>query len=321
MAPRIDPALPLVWRTPSDLQLGATSARVVLHDAGELETGLISALRHGASLDTLTTIGVGLGGSPERVRSVLAALAPAFEGSPAAGPQPTDHQESSVAGSEPASARRVAIDADGDLGARLAEGLRALGHGAVELGRGDADADPGPGAAIDGALADGVDLAVIGADWVVPPARHLRWLRRDVPHLAVVFDDAGTRVGPLVEPGAGPCLRCLELTRRDADAAWPVIAAQLAGRPAASRDARAVIEAAAIAVAVIDDRLAHDGRMLERATIRLDRARPAGLPRRHRHAAHPECGCRAPGGTATVPVPLGARPPATSSATAGAVPA
>lgn len=315
MAPRIDPALPLVWRSPADLQLGATDARVVLRDAGDLETGLISALRHGASIGTLTTIGVGLGGSPERVGELLAALEPAFERVPVRSPE----------AASAAPRRVVAIDAAGELGARLAADLAALGHEVVDLERDMADgSEPGAdGTTSDAAsVLDAVSIAVIAADWVVRPARHLRWLRRDVPHLAVVFDDAGARVGPLVEPGAGPCLRCLELARRDADAAWPVIAAQLAGRPAATRDARAVIEAAAVAVAAVDDRLAHGPGALASSSIRLGRARPAALPRPSRHAPHPECGCSAPGGTATAPVPLDARrSPAPSSARAGAVPA
>ena len=124
MAPRIDPALPLVWRSPADLQLGATTARVVLRDAGDLETGLISALRHGASIGTLTTIGIGLGGSPERVREVLAALEPAFEAAARGG-------ERSAAGSPPRSV--VAIDAAGELGARIAADLAVLGHEVIDL--------------------------------------------------------------------------------------------------------------------------------------------------------------------------------------------
>ena len=49
MAPRIDPALPLVWRSPAELQLGGLTPRVVMRDPGGLETGLVAALRHGAS--------------------------------------------------------------------------------------------------------------------------------------------------------------------------------------------------------------------------------------------------------------------------------
>lgn len=34
-------------------------------------------------------------------------------------------------------------------------------------------------------------------------------------------------VGPFVHPGRTPCLRCLDLTRRDADPAWPTLLPQL----------------------------------------------------------------------------------------------
>ncbi|RZS65793.1 hypothetical protein EV187_1495 [Agromyces ramosus] len=307
MVPRIDPALPLVWRSPTDLQLGATAARVVLHDAGALETGLIAALRHGASIETLRTIGAGLGGRPDEVDRLLAALRPSFE--------PQRRPAASVDGH--AAPPVVVVDADGAVGARLTADLAVLGYDVVEADRADGDPD-----ASDATPGDRAALAVIAATWAVRPARHLPWLRRDVPHLAIVFDDTGARVGPLVEPGLGPCLRCLDLARRDEDPAWPVIAAQLAGRDAATRTDRAAIQVTALAVAVIDDRLAHDTAALTDASLTLSRERPGAPPRRRRHAPHPECGCRAPGGTATAPVRLDGRPPsAASSTSADAVPA
>ncbi len=300
MAPRIDPNLPLVWRTPTRLQLGGATARVVLSDPGELETGLIAALRHGASIATLQTIGRGLGGSADDVTRLLTTLAPAFE--------VPDERPSE--GSDAASGRRpasgvVMLDADDPVAERLAANLAVLGY---ETAR------------VEDAPVDAVSLAVIASPWVIPPARHLPWLRGDVPHLAVVFDDAGARVGPLIEPGRGPCLRCLDLTRRDADAAWPVIAAQLAGRPAPSRTARAMHDAAAVAASVVDDRLSHAVTAL--ATVSITLGGPGVPPRRSAHQPHPECGCRAPGGIATAPVRPGARRLGEpSSAPAAAVPA
>ena len=205
MAPRIDPALPLVWRSPTELQLGGLTPRVVMRDPGGLETGLVAALRHGASTSTLRTIGAGLDGTPAEVDRVLELLAPAFY-------EPTDV-------SRPASdgpTGLVVVDAEGEVARLLLANLGALGHRAVGVD----DADAG-----DLATAD-VAVAVVAAAWVVPPARHLPWLRRDVPHLSVVDDERGITIGPLVEPGRGPCLRCIELARRDADTAWPAIAAQ-----------------------------------------------------------------------------------------------
>ncbi|MDQ0892808.1 bacteriocin biosynthesis cyclodehydratase domain-containing protein [Agromyces ramosus] len=301
MAPRIDPNLPLVWRTPNELQLGAAVPRVVLTDPGELETGLIAALRHGASLSTLQTIGGGLGGSPEAVTRLLDTLAPAFEASAGRADAATSVQH----GRRPL----VALDADDSTSERIAANLAALGY-AIASAR---------DAFIDGVPAPGVGLVVIAAAWVIAPARHLPWLRHDVPHLAIVFDDTGARVGPLVEPGVGPCLRCLDLSRRDHDAAWPVIAAQLASRPAASRTARAVLDAAGVAASVVDDRLAHDVTALASASITL--AGQGAPPQRRAHRPHPECGCRAPGGSATAPARLDAHRDVPSSVRVAAVPA
>lgn len=293
MSPRIDPVLPVVWRSPTELQFGATP-RVVLRDPGALETGLISALRHGASESTLETIGIALGGTPEAVRALLERLGPAFE--PA-----TD------AAAFARSRRRVAVDAPRVLGDRVAEHLAMLGYEPVSVTDG-------------GIEVEGTAFAVIAATWVVSPARHLPWLRADVPHLAVVFDDEGTRVGPLIEPGDGPCLRCLELARRDGDPAWPVIAAQLAGRPAASCTPRAVHDVAALVASLVDDRLAGSRNGLRGASIRLGRPGESAAPTQH--PWHPECGCRAPAGSATAPVRLDTRRPgAASSARGAAVPA
>lgn len=294
MTPRIDPTLPLVWRSPTDMQLGATRARVVLRDAGDLESSLIAALRHGASVSTLLTIGTGLGAPADDVRRLLAALEPAF--------MPDQDRVDATSGAMTADGRaRVALDAEGLVERHLAQNLDALGYDVV--------ADP-----------DDAAIAVISAPWAVTPARYLPFLRRDVPHLAIVFDDTGARIGPLVEPGVGPCLRCLDLARRDGDAAWPVIAAQLAGRPAASCTPRAVLDASALATAAIDDRLAYGLTTLADASLTLEGH--GALPRRRRHEPHQECGCRTPAESATAPVRLdGRRSRAPSSATAGAVPA
>ena len=294
MAPRIDPALPLVWRSPTTLQLGAAAPRVVLPEAGHVETGLIAALRSGASVETLRTIGVGLGASADHVGRLLAALAPAFV-------EP-------MAVARPARSSTVVVDAHEPLANLIASALTILGHDVVTGVLHDAP--------------DDVAAVVIATTWVVSPARHLPWLRRDVPHLAIVFDDSGTRIGPFVEPGEGPCLRCLDLARRDEDAAWPVIAAQLAGRPAATASARAAFEAASVAAVLVDDRVTHGSTEFASASLTISGERPGRAPQRHPHAPHPECGCRALGGTATAPVRLDAgRSRAPSSASSGAVPA
>jgi bacteriocin biosynthesis cyclodehydratase domain-containing protein len=72
-----------------------------------------------------------------------------------------------------------------------------------------------------------VDLVVL-ADYLVADPRLVRDLHSQrVPHLAVRVRDGTGLVGPLVIPGVTSCLDCADLHRRDRDAAWPAIAAQL----------------------------------------------------------------------------------------------
>ncbi len=319
MTLRLDPALPLVWRTPEDLQVGAAAPVAVFERAGDVEAGLIAALRHGVSLTTLVTIGSGLDASPERVHEVVERLAPAFVGEPSPSASRGDHGRADAAVRR---TRTVAVDGTGPLADLIAANLAAFGHFVLRL------EPPAPGGAPASTDLPEPDLVVIVAAWAVTPARHLPWLRRDLPHLAVVSDDAGIRVGPFVEPGRGPCLRCLDLAARDADAAWPVIAAQLAGRPAPADTSRLRFDAAALAATVVDDRFSEqlEGRPapdaassarhdLTAASVRFDRRGSSG--RRLAHAEHPACGCRAPAGIAIpLALPAAGRRAAPSSATA-----
>lgn len=73
-------------------------------------------------------------------------------------------------------------------------------------------------------------LAVLTDSWVTDPVRVGPLMRHDVTHLPIVVDDAVT-VGPVVVPGGGACTRCLELSRTDADPAWPAVATQLRHLP------------------------------------------------------------------------------------------
>jgi hypothetical protein len=290
MTPRLDPALPLVWRSPSELQLGGARPSAVLADPGPAELGLLRALSPGASVSTLRTIGTGLGATEAEVDALLERLEPAF--APDAVPERT---------------AVVAIGGDAESIGPLVRLVARLGHRPV-----DADAiDPRE-----------ADIAVLVGAWVIAPGAHLPWLAADVPHLAVVLDERGAEVGPLVRPGSGPCLRCVHLGRRDADAAWPAIAAQLAATAPPPRAARAEHEALALAASVVDD-LVRTGRTeLDAATVVLSDAGGSPRPAPRPLEAHPECGCRALGGTATAPVHLDARRPARpSSASADAVPA
>lgn len=78
-----------------------------------------------------------------------------------------------------------------------------------------------------GVSAAEVDLVVL-SDYLVADPRVVRDLHKArVAHLPVRVRDGTGLVGPLVVPGVTSCLACCDLHRRDRDAAWPAIAAQL----------------------------------------------------------------------------------------------
>lgn len=73
----------------------------------------------------------------------------------------------------------------------------------------------------------GTDLVVL-SDYLVADPRMVRELHSQrVSHLPVRVRDGAGLVGPLVIPGVTSCLSCADLYRRDRDAAWPAVAAQL----------------------------------------------------------------------------------------------
>jgi hypothetical protein len=148
----------------------------------------------------------------------------------------------------------------------------------------------GAPASTDDQAADAADLAVIVGYYALPPERYGRWLRRDIPHLPVVFSDTEIRVGPLIEPGSGPCLGCLELSHIDTDAAWPAIAIQLLALPEVVEDVGQQIEVSALVAGWVIDRLTADrpGSGTTAAII----TSATGVVTLREHQRHERCGCR-----------------------------
>ena len=71
------------------------------------------------------------------------------------------------------------------------------------------------------------DLVVL-TDYLVAEPRMVRDLHtRGVAHIPVRVRDGTGLVGPLVIPSVTSCLTCADLHRRDRDAAWPALSAQL----------------------------------------------------------------------------------------------
>jgi bacteriocin biosynthesis cyclodehydratase domain-containing protein len=119
--------------------------------------------------------------------------------------------------------------------------------------------------------------------------------RAALPHLVVGVRETTAVVGPLVLPGRTSCLRCADLHRSDRDPAWPMLAAQLSGRPPPTQPEPCDVALAALAAALgaLQCLTYLDG---EAATCRggtLEFALPGGRLRRRSWPAHPRCDCGA----------------------------
>lgn len=172
------------------------------------------------------------------------------------------------------------------------------------------------------------DVAVVVAHHLVPPAGTVRWLRDDVPHLAVVFGDQSATVGPLVVPGATPCLQCADQHRLDGPH-WRAIAAQLLRRGGSrtAGSARIRLRVAALVGDAIESLREAAPTGLEGAALRIA---PDGSVSRSPRPWHERCLCRhpdapagaAPSGTGTAAAPPAAAPViAPTTAVAGPAPA
>lgn len=143
------------------------------------------------------------------------------------------------------------------------------------------------------------DLVVLVREDAIDVREADRLVAAGQDHLAVVCAADRISVGPLVTPGHGPCLRCLDLHRCDLDPAWPQIAAQMcAGSPSGSGSGsgRARGESAsclvAAGLAALQALLHLDGRLRPIAHGHtVDVQLPDGLTDRRRWPVHPSCGC------------------------------
>lgn len=274
MVYQLDPAVPRVWRSPHALQFGVERPRLVLDPLDAAGERMVSALAGGAALGALRLIARSAGAEPDAADALLERLAPVLT-------QPAGNSHAGRG------AAIVVIDGTGPTAARILTLLREAG---IDARSGLATDDP----AVDDAAA-----AIVVASFAVAPHRHQRWLRRDIPHLAVVFGDAGATVGPLVRPGDSACLRCLDLHRRDTDPAWPALAAQLHTRPAPGESelvCGAVASAAAsVVLAALDEHLPTAQSLPASSTATASRYDAAtGRWTDFCWEPHRECGCLTP---------------------------
>ncbi len=135
------------------------------------------------------------------------------------------------------------------------------------------------------------DVVVLVESDVADPDRAPALVTVGTVHLSVVVREADTVVGPLVLPGDGPCLRCLDLHRTDADPLWPVLARQLRSSAPSDEPATTAVVASGLATAAV---LAHlDGAAGTARGTTFEISAPDVVPRQRTWAVHPDCGCTA----------------------------
>lgn len=254
---RLDPRHPALWRTPHSLQFGVDAPPVVLQQVSKADERMISALAIGVTRPGLSVIGLDAGATEQEVAGLIETLRPVLQAA-----VPPRSQSVALAGS-----------------GRTVDGIAAcLGEAGVHLRMGYDDR----------AARSDTDLAIIVAHYTIAPELYGFWLRRDVPHLPVILGDTAVQIGPIVEPGIGPCLYCVAQRRTDTDPAWPAIVSQLWGRRSPAESALVAGEVAALVSRLALSRL--DGSPRPTATsIHLDAA--TGQLSRRKWLRHPECAC------------------------------
>lgn len=141
------------------------------------------------------------------------------------------------------------------------------------------------------------DLVVLACAGALDPAVTDDLVRAGVPHINVAVREATATIGPFVLPGSTSCLRCLDLHRCDRDAAWPLIAAQLA-----ADGFRVGVEACDVALATLAASVCAlqvlefvDGGRPATHDATLEISLPDWRIRRRGWCPHPACGCCWPG--------------------------
>ena len=252
---KLDPRWPLAWRTPTSVQIGVDPIRVLLEEVTLTDERMLAALAVGISRPGLELIG------RTDTQPFLDQLQPVL----------LTVQKAEVP-------RTVVITGSGPFVDQLAN---ALGHHGIQVLVAPQSAD---------FPSTTPDLAIAVGHYVMHPELRGHWLRRDVPHLPVVFADSAVTIGPLIEPDRGACLVCMELHRRDDDPAWPAVATQLLGRRGSFDHAVLTSEAVGAAGRVVLGRLAAT-EAGGAASVRIDAA--TGDREWRTWEQHPACGCAA----------------------------
>lgn len=295
--------LPALHRAPDVLQFGTGPSDVLVVDGLTPPLArMVEALDGSRPVTRVLAEAVAGGSSPAAARTLLEHLHTA--GLLAAPALPPSGRRVVVRGAGrlavavacllgAAGVGRVLVEADGtvtsdDLGTGLLAddvGRPAARAAREAVARAGATTPGGPSARR--WLSARADLVVL-ADGVRPdPDVAHRLVVDGRPHLPVAAPDGAGVLGPLVLPGATPCLHCDDLARADADDAWPRVAAELVGRRGPVPVALAATTAALAVTEILT--LLDDGAPASRGAVIT--VAPDGTRRVRPVRRHPECAC------------------------------
>lgn len=247
---RLDPRYPLLWRDEDTVQFGIESV-VRIDVVGPWVERLLSRLISGIRLSTFDVVAHGVGAPRDEARRLLSVLRPLL-----------------VEDAPPAPA--FWVDAINLGGSRSQERMRqSLADEGLD------EADPrAPG---------GVAVVMVGG--AAAALQLAPFLRDDLPHLPIGFEQDAAVVGPLVVPGSTPCLSCRDAHERDRDDAWPRLHAQLVGAAVHVTAAR-IAHAASLAARILRTPTPAAGLMV--------RVSPDGRHAWRSVRYHAECRCLEP---------------------------
>lgn len=118
---------------------------------------------------------------------------------------------------------------------------------------------------------EALTAAVIISSDIVSPHSYQPWMARDVPHLAICFDESGVEISPLIFPGSTPCIGCIEKARFESDPNWRTIAPQLLALESSNQDAAMILFATGVATNLLLN-LIDEGRQPSKRILRLERS-------------------------------------------------
>lgn len=261
--PRLHPHIRVLRRTDTSLQVGARLTEgIVLDGLTRHEMAYLESLAAGSPSSTPR---------PSRAGELLAAL-----------------NEAGLLRTRPAPVLRVALCGDGLAADDI---RRALTEAGVHVVTAAAPSRPGT-------RRPRIDLALLVDVGAVPSVAGESWLNAGVPHLPVALDAQCVTVGPIVTAG-GPCLRCLDLARCEADPRWPELCAQTTGLPAwnegAETPASLSVRALAVAVTLSAAHTFADARDLSTLAASRTWHVTRGITAERPWARDPRCPAHAPG--------------------------